>query len=1196
MKSSLNSVFEIAKSPRLIIEASAGTGKTFTIVGLYVRLLIEEKLNVDEILVVTFTKKATAELRERILERLRNCHESLKNGEPGDDPFLMELLDWVDNHEEAAERIRSAIHDFDDSQVFTIHGFCQKVLKEEALISGASFEMELDQSDTLLHQAAEDFWRVFIDMYSSTEAGRYYISKLMKIGGTPAELIDNLYPMFGKPYAQSEGELMDDPTQYLASLLALKQQLVDVWENDNGDILSILENCDVQRYAQHLKSRLNKLNAFFNDTGYSSDEPEKGAIKYFTSEYLNDDDKIKKNGKPTAEHPFFDLCDQYKELVERVDLVKNTVIEEAVEDIKSRREKLISNSSIVTYDDLLIKLKEALEDENSGNILASILRRKYPFALVDEFQDTDPIQYSIFDQIYPRENTNTSLMMIGDPKQAIYAFRGADVYTYIQARKTVRGGKYSLEKNYRSTPRLIDAVNTLFEGDHVPFIEDEIDFVESKHGMPKHAESFLLDGIEEPPMKIFYKEGVFNKGESKAYAFRGTVHQIVELLEKSKMGKVLINGKKLVAGDIAILVSMHEDAEEIKKMLKSVGVGAVTYSRKKVFESFEAKRLHLLMQAVLEPTRRQYVQNVLMSGFFGLDLNQIHQYQTDEELRQELVDELLDLNELWHSKGFYPMFRKLMFSNSRLQSFTTLENSERVITNLQQLADICSKAEMEGGTDPAALYRWYYKELSDPDKDDEKMLLLESDQNLVKITTIHGSKGLEFPIVFCPTLWEGREYRKKLLEEYHSEEEHSDLIINFDQTDSEQRKAATHQYKIESIAEETRKMYVAITRAKYECRIFWSAHNQSHYSGLGASLLGFKEVNALIEKNHTVKTLDKLKNGEELTDQIFLEKIKQIERRSENTIQLNEIDGFQLPAERISVGDGESHDWSFKEYTGRTFLPVQKSMDSFSSLANHKSEPGEPDYDQFIESYVDSLSTRENEPNELSIFTFPRGATAGTLIHKLFEHEEFHFDKTGQKNRLDISREVLERYQFDEKWAPVLDEMLENVSGAVIGDLVLNKVSQSDELREMEFNLPISPPKLESLLSIIRNGNVPADPKLDGNGFLTGFIDLLVRQNGKYYILDYKSNHLGDTIENYEPSQLKAEMEAASYDLQYHLYIVALVKFLRKTLPDFNYERDFGGAAYLFVRGMREGSENGVWFHKPEVEIINKLEKTLNRS
>jgi len=1194
MSSALNSVFTLEKSPRLIVEASAGTGKTYTIVGLYVRLLIEEKLNVDEILVVTFTKKATAELRERILDRLRECLVSLKNGEPGDDSFLNELHEWGENRKEAIEKIRKAIHDFDDSQVFTIHGFCQKVLKEEALVSGASFEMELDQSDTLLHQAAEDFWRVFIDKYSGSDAGRNYISKLMAVGNTPAELVDELYAMFGKPYAETEGVVMDDPIQYLENLLTLKQRLANNWSDCRSDVLSVLEKCDVKSYTGYFDGRLDKFERFLKD---SSDQPESNALKYFTWVYLSDESNLKKNGSPTLHHPLFEECDQYYELVQEIDNVTSTVIKEAVDDIKSRRKKLLNNSSIVTYDDLLVKLKDALQDELNGGPLASTLCKKYPFALVDEFQDTDPIQYSIFDEIYPRENTNTSLMMIGDPKQAIYAFRGADVYTYIRARKTVTGGQYSLERNYRSTPKLIDAVNSLFTGEHVPFIENEIEFVKSKHGKPELAESFLVDGKEEPPMKIYYRDGVSGKKEeSKDFAFRGTVQQITELLKKSKEGKATIDDKKVVAGDVAVLVSSHRDAEEIKKMLKTVGIGAVTYSREKVFESFEAKRLNLLMQAVLEPTNRQNVQNVLVSGFFGLDMNQIHQYQTDEEKRQRLVDELVDLNELWKSKGFYPMYRKLMFSNSRLHNFTKLENSERIITNLQQLAVICSKAELEGKLDPAALYRWYYKELSDPDKDDEKTLLLESDQNLVKIATIHGSKGLEFPIVFCPTLWEGREHKKRLLEEYHSGDEDSDLIINFDQSDSDQRKAAMNQFKLESVAEETRKMYVAITRAKYECRIFWAAHNQSHYSGLGASLLGFEEVNNLIEQNCTVKNSDKLKKGEHLTDQIFHEQFCSIEKESQNTIQLNETESYDQPAEHVFRGEEEAADWKFKEYRGRNYLRIQKNVDSFSSLANHKSEPGEPDYDQFIESYVDSLSIRESETNELSIFTFPRGATAGTLIHKLFEHEEFNFDKIGQKNRKEISEEVLEQYQFDDKWAPVLDEMLGNVSDSVIGDLALNKVSQLDELREMEFNLPVSPPKLEDLIAVIRNGNTPSDIKLDGNGFLTGFIDLIVRQNGKYYILDYKSNHLGDTIEDYTPAHLKAEMEAASYDLQYHLYIVALVKFLRKSLPDFNYERDFGGAAYLFVRGMRSGSDSGVWFHKPDVEIINKLEKTLDRS
>ena len=285
-----------------------------------------------------------------------------------------------------------------------------------------------------------------------------------------------------------------------------------------------------------------------------------------------------------------------------------------------------------------------------------------------------------------------------------------------------------------------------------------------------------------------------------------------------------------------------------------------------------------------------------------------------------------------------------------------------------------------------------------------------------------------------------------------------------------------------------------------------------------------------------------------------------------------------------------------RPYTGRKELTAQRHLDSFSSLTGQKTDPGEPDYDQIMEAYAEALSPVQPEKN-LNMYQFPKGATAGTVIHKIFEHDDFDFAEPDSEQSRSIVRDVLEQYRFDEKWNPVLQDMLEQVSGADLSSFKLNEVARDNQLREMEFNFSSRPSSSGRLFEIIRNGKQSSSESgQELQHFMTGFIDLIVQKNGKYFILDYKSNYLGDSEEDYRPEVLQKEIEAAGYDLQYHLYTMALIKYLRKRVPGFDYDRHFGGAAYLFVRGIKKNSGNGVWLHKPDRNVIEQLEMELSRT
>ena len=576
----IDSIYDLQWQPRVLIEASAGTGKTYTLTALYVRLLIEKKLEVEQILVMTFTKKATAELKERIFKRLKKCLNRLVTGVESDDDFANELYSRITDGDKAIQQLQRAIRNFDDSQVYTIHGFCQKILKEEALLAGTPFEFEVVQQDELLTQASEDFWRNFMDRYSNSEAGRYYISKLIGIATSPSELRDKLEPMFSKSYARLEGQGMVKPLEYLENTLSIRKELVRCWNENEQSLIEILRSCDVSRFQQHLDSRLRKLKTFIYDESFELDKPE--SLNYFTSEYLYDPGNLPKTGnpKPTQRHSFFDLCSKFEKQISGIEKIKTTLIREAFQEIKKIRQKLSVDSNTVTYDDLLKRVEKALVDSNHSDELSGTLLQKYPAALVDEFQDTDPIQYNILQSIYVPEHPDTTLLMIGDPKQAIYGFRGADIYTYIKARDEGEATRYTLQKNYRSASGFNQAINTLFGYSGQPFIQEKIGYSEVESGNAELQKEFQINGKPASGIEIITSTGIKSKkDEARQFVFSRVIQEIINLLSKAESGEATIKERKLQASDIAVLVSSHKDAENIKQRLKRAGIDSITYSR-----------------------------------------------------------------------------------------------------------------------------------------------------------------------------------------------------------------------------------------------------------------------------------------------------------------------------------------------------------------------------------------------------------------------------------------------------------------------------------------------------------------------------------------------------------------------------------------------------------------------------------------
>ncbi len=1185
------SVFHSSLKPRMIIEASAGTGKTYNITGLFLRLLISEGLTLDRILVVTFTRMATKELKERILRQLRQALSAIESGNTGEDPLIDELCNVIDNTTSAAELIRGAVRNFDDANIYTIHGFCQQILREETLLSGAPVDMEVSQSDGLLDEAAEDFWRNFIDSHSDSRTGRYLIDKMEETGSNPAELLEKIKPALNYSADLSEGAGNFAPEPFIEALLEKREEISKLWRDQRVEIMEELSGSDVKRMTKKAVAGFAvKMDRFLSESWPAKDSFTQ--MKYFTSSYHTGN--LKKNKTTLPNHIFFQLCDEYENLAADIPLVSTWLLEKASVAIKKLRNQKGRESSVYTYDDLLNAVSEALENENKGSLLAKKLRNKYPFALVDEFQDTDPVQYRIFDQIYPGESENSSLIMIGDPKQSIYAFRGADIYSYISARDAVPDAAvFTLQKNFRSTPGLIKALNIFFNPEHkTPFLSDEISYHEIEAGRHSGDASYISANQESVPLNIYCYRQHDTKGQLKPLIFMEAARQVKELIEEGRNGLRKISGSKqarnIESGDIAVLVHSHRDAESVKDLLKSIGVGAVTYSREKVFDSREAERIEQLLSAVLNPLSRTAVQSAVVSGFFGISLSAMYEYLNSEKEYLKLSEILQDLNEEWRSKGSYPMMRKILFRTGGLHHVSKLANSERVVTNIFQLTELMAKAETDKELDPPAMLRWFRSKITENTVSDEETIRLESDANLVKISTIHNSKGLEFPVVFCPTLWEGKDFRtrSKLIETCHRIHAPYERVINYQQFASSERAEATDQAHFEEIAEEVRKAYVALTRAKYECRIFWGTTDTSHLSGLGAMLKGKEVIRKSIIKKLKVGKNDQLKSDD------FYHHFKMLADKHPEYIRLHTPDtSISSPGSLKPVY--EESQLSVRNYEGPDEIDRSKRLYSFTSLSgHHETDLDAPDYDQYLQDYLHyAMHQSVSISDAPDIFQFPKGKTAGTFIHKLFEHEKFDFRSAELEE--EVLREMLTDFGFDERWVKVLNQMMLNVSNADYGEFKLNQVSPDQMLKEMEFYFPVSDLQSGDIKNLIRGNGTQNHNNGTNTNFMKGFIDLVARQNDKYYIVDYKSNYLGDKPRNYSPDLLKNEILKSNYDIQYYLYTVALVKYLKQRVPGFNYRRSFGGVFYLFVRGIEEKESNGIYFDLPDEGLIGELENHL---
>ncbi|MBM4957514.1 exodeoxyribonuclease V subunit beta [Vibrio parahaemolyticus] len=1174
-----------------LIEASAGTGKTFTIAGLYLRLLLGHgsaetrhrvPLTVDQILVVTFTEAATAELRDRIRARIHDARIAFARGQSAD-PVIQPLLSEFDDHKQAAEILLQAERQMDEAAVYTIHGFCQRMLTQNAFESGSRFNNEFVTDESHLKaQVVADYWRRNFYPLPFTLAG-----EIRQLWGSPSALLSDISNyLTGAPLSLSvpamKGSLADLHTENLKKIDELKAQ----WRESQDDVFTLISDSDINKRSYTKKSLptwLEAVNAWAatETTGY--DYPDK--LEKFAQNVL-----LEKTPKGSApQHAVFEAIETF--LANPISL-KAPLLAHAIEHCRVMLANAKNQKQWLSFDDLLTQLSASIDTDES-ELLAARIRTLYPVAMIDEFQDTDPLQYSIFSRIY-LNNPECGLFMIGDPKQAIYGFRGADIFTYIKARNQV-SAHYTLGTNWRSSADMVQAVNQVFALPDSPFIYDsDIPFLPVKYSPNAEKRIWTMGGQKQPALTYWLQEAddkPLPKGEYLTRMAEATASQIQTILTQAQQGQAcLVNGEKqkaVQAGDIAVLVRTGSEGRMIKQALADKGIASVYLSnRDSVFTSSVAQDLQRLLQAVLTPENDRALRASLASELFALDAASLDALNNDEVVWENAVNEFKEYRKLWVQRGVLPMLRAVISKRHIAERLleegasSQGENGERVLTDLMHIGELLQQASNELDSDHGLL-RWLAQSISDAENglggSDDQIQRLESERNLVQIVTIHKSKGLEYDLVFLPFVFSYREA---------SEAKYYDAANDRTVLDITGNDASMKQADKERLAEDLRLIYVALTRAVYACFIGASplrnGRSTKEPTGVHRSAIGY-----LIQNGQEGGINDLYqgltKQQDELDCVVVADPPQQLEEK------------YVAPQEEI-------YDLSAKELQN----PIDRNwrITSYSGLVKQGSHHVEHDATIEITGFDIDSSEEQDEADlvepERSIFTFPRGARPGTFLHSLFEEIEFTQPATTEENT-QIILGLMESEQLDEEWLPILQQLIDTVLATPLDgkSLLLNQKAPSQRLVEMEFLLPIEVLSAPALNRVIQRHD-PLSAKAGDLGFQTvqgmlkGFIDLVFEHQGKYYVLDWKSNHLGDDVTSYHGEALKSAMADHRYDLQYQIYALALHRFLRSRLANYQYEQHFGGVYYLFLRGMDGQSDHGIFAAKPTFEFLQEMDRLID--
>ena len=1219
-----------------LIEASAGTGKTWTIAALYLRLVLGHG-NVDgggefdasgfarpllppEILVMTFTRAATRELSNRIRERLVEAAAFFRGETDEADPYLKALAKEYDTGDArlvAAYRLVLAAETMDEAAIFTIDAWCQRMLREHAFDSGSLFDEDLVSDErALFEDAAHDYWRqqvyplgghalailldAFADVDALKRAVRELVTRADRLGeegaGPLAALIARAEREQGARLAALKAGWRGRADAMQAWIAAQRERHPKPFNGVKMKPESLARWFDALRaWADAPALHLPDL----NETAWRRLTPD-GIEEAFSKDFSADvpDDFAHTRGLQSA--------------LAAIEPLSYALLRHAAGHIARRMADLKRRNRQFGFADMLARLKAALEGDN-GEALRSRILAQFPVAMVDEFQDTSPDQYRIFDLLYRvlDDDPAHGLFLIGDPKQSIYGFRGADIHSYLAARRATAGRHYQLGTNFRSTRRVVEAVNRLFlhaEGG------------DGHDGYAAGAFRFRRDGDNPLPFDAVDAAGrkeelVGTAGPVEALAVCSTprddlrtedyrdffahhcAEHIVGMLNDPRVG--FYHGERnrftrLMPADIAILVRDRREALAIRRALARRRVASVYLSdQDSVVDSLEARDVLRWLQAVANPLDGNLARAAFATATCALPLAELAALAGDELAWEKRVEQLKALHQAWQRQGVLAMLRRFIHELGLPAKLLDagVVGGERRLTNLLHLAELLQEASREADGEQA-LIRWFAEQIEGMgEAGDERVLRLESDAELVKVVTVHKSKGLEYPLVYLPFAVTARktDKRNRAFFDYVDEDgvRHIDLAL------SEEAQAAVDRARLE---EDLRLLYVALTRARHFLWLGVAAvaarkkgENVLHESALGYLLTGGAPLpTGLMQERweHLRGDLDAIAlRTLDAPDGVTML------RRADVRPDLVEAPRFDARFER---------NWAVGSFTSLT-RNTKGQSEAQSEARSAAAPPGRPQDENLLEE-ENPGTVEDTRAEDAPWHRFPRGTTPGNFLHEQLEwmaQEGFErIDDEQVRLRL-VAR--IERSPFRSRvddaiaWLHLLATTPLPPTGCSLAEVAAG----GPALAEMEFWFPSRRLDVGALDRLCRRyllGKLarPVLPERQLHGMLKGFTDLVFECHGRYWVLDYKSNALGQGDGAYTRPAMAAGMAEHRYDIQGAIYLLALHRLLRARLgDDYRPEEQLGGAVFLFLRGIANPATRGCYLIEPDMDLLDGLDALL---
>ncbi|MGY1459792.1 UvrD-helicase domain-containing protein [Luteimonas sp. A534] len=1168
------------------IEASAGTGKTFTLATLVVRLVVERGLRVGQVLAVTFTEAATQELRSRIRARLLLA-EQLVGAAPAADVSPEATLTHavLDAHlargSESADALRRRLHaaanDIDLAAIFTIHGFCARVLREHALEVGQAFDApELLTSDTPLYEAiAADLWR----SHGSTADAADDLLALWP--GGPQALAGDLPPLVREPVLRPAlADLPDDPAPRLH---ATGDALAHAFRAHGDDFRAALVSAVEGKVLHGGSYKAAWIAELFDALHQWCHAGERDApFEHSKLPQLTRDTLLLRTSKAgagrTPDSPVCDAVPAYLDaltaMAEWKDARRVELLHRLRDDARLRVARAKQQQRVQTYDDLIDRVADATDGPEAAALTAK-LRTQYAVALVDEFQDTDARQWRIFDRVFGAASVAPALYVIGDPKQAIYGFRGGDVETYLAARATAAEAP-PLALNFRSRPAVLRAVSALYAQAQAaadadtgsdpskkippPFIDGRIEFKEVLPGGVRDDADFLRHGTVAPALTLWRaptpepdakgKLKPHSAGRSRELATQACVAAIHRVLTDARDGHASIEGRPVQPGDIAVLVRSHNEATRIRHALAMAGIPAVAAGKQSLFATPEARDLHALLLALLHGADDGRLRMALSTVLVGLDATAIAALDEDGEALRAWQLTALAWRDRLQRGGPLALINELCAEHAgRLLG---LLDGERRLTNYLQLAELLQDAQARA-LGLHGLVDWLANAIADANANDESQLLrLESDAKRVQVVTLHKSKGLEYPLVFMPFAAIGAPTRspgqRAVVNGEGGRALHWKLLPSRSGWE-----AAKDAWTLAQRAEDARLLYVGLTRARHA---LWLASGMFSNHDKSPLLHMVAKPDALAATLGATVAID---------DSIPPATLPWLAPQSTDTV----------PPARIATRSLAS-DWWVYSFTQ---LANAEGQGDASASATQPAPGGqdEPAADADVE-----LASGA-DPADADVFD-PRfaGTRFGVVLHDVLEHTDFArwaaWTPGAPAPGPDDAKLIADRLRAGGYPAEDIDDGI-GVLTPLIGHTLTVALPEGVRLAdvpadrrrpEIEFQFALAPTRVDALLALLhRHGLLTARQGFGARrrleGLMTGLIDLTYVHDGRWYVLDYKSNRLP----GYGPAQLDDAMAHSEYDLQALIYTLALHRWLRFRLGDkYDYARDFGGVRYVFCRGL----------------------------